>query len=99
MKTCILRKVVYKLPESSTLRWGIVICQNAGLTLLYVPRYDEQGHRLAICSENIDERCFEDVANNQFLCEDDDLSAIGNNLLALGERIEEVKIKDMLEDL
>jgi hypothetical protein len=100
MKCCILRKVVYKLPESSSLRWGIVLCQNGGLTLLYVPRCDDQGsHRIAICTENLHERLFEDVATSQFLLDDDQLCSVGNNLLALGERIEETKLKDLLEDL
>jgi len=100
MKTCILRQVIYKLPEAETLRWGIVLCQRAGLTLLYVPRCEEQGsHKLAVCTENIDERLFEDVPAAQFEFEDEDLCSIGNKLLALGESIEETKLKNLLEDL
>ena len=100
MKTCILRKVVYRPPETTMLRWGIVLCQNGGLTLLYVPRCDEQGsHKLAICTENVDERLFEDVESSQFPLEDEDLCSIGNKLLSLGERFEETKLDKLLEDL
>ena len=100
MKRCILRQVMYKLPETETLRWGIVLCQQAGLTLLYVPRCEEQGsHKLAICSENVGERLFEDVETSQFPLEDEDLCSIGDKLLALGERFEEMKLEKFLEDL
>ena len=100
MKRCILRQVIYKLPETDTLRWGIVLCQNGGLTLLYVPRCDEQGsHKLAICAENVGERLFEDVETSLFSLEDEDLCSIGGKLLALGDCFEETKMNKVLEDL
>ena len=103
MKTCIvLRKVVYRPPETDVLRWGIVLCQNGGLTLLYVPRCDEEGsHKLAVCAENIHERLFEDVETSQFPLEDKDVGSIGTRLMALGEAISEAELEKLFrpEDL
>ena len=100
MKTCILRKVTYRHPEKDTLRWGIVLCQNGGLTLLYVPRCDEQGsHTLAICMENIEERLFENVETSQFALEDENLCSVGTKLMAIGECFAETKLDKLLEDL
>ncbi len=97
MKPCILRKVVYKLPESDNLRWGIVLCRREGLTLLYIPRCDENGsHKLGVCTENIEERLFEDAETSQFPIEDEDLCGIGQKLMALGESFE---MNKLLEDL
>lgn len=100
MKRCILRQVIYKLPETDTLRWGIVLCQQGGLTLLFVPRCDEEGsHNLAICTENTEERLFENVETSQFPLEDENLCSIGNKLLALGECVAEEEVNNILEDL
>jgi hypothetical protein len=70
------------------------------LTLLYVPRCDENGsHKIAICTENVAEGLFEEVPASQFPLEDEDLCSIGNKLMSLGECFEETKINKILEDL
>jgi hypothetical protein len=100
MKTCILRKVVYRPPDTDRLTWGIVLCQNAGLSLLYIPRRSADGtHYLALCAENVEERLFEPVDGPQFPIEDEDFSAIGGKLVALGERFREEQTAEMLKDL
>jgi hypothetical protein len=101
MRTCILRKVVYRPSDSDKLTWGIVLRQNCGLSLLYVPRRSEQDtHVLVVCTENIEERLFEPVEGPQFPLEDQDLGAIGEKLSSLGEAIAGSKLAgELLEDL
>lgn len=100
MKTCIMRQVVYRPPDSDKLTWAIVLGQNCGLSLLYVPRRCPGGaHYLALCEENIEERIFEPVDGPQFPIEDEDFALMGNRLLAIGERFEEKETEKMLEDL
>ena len=45
------------------------------------------------------ERLLEDVETSQFLLEDESLRTVGIKMLALGDRIEEAKLKDLVEDL
>jgi len=100
MKTCILRKVVYRPTDSDKLTWGIVLCQNAGVTMLFVPRRTQRGsHAIALTSEDVHEQLFEDVQTSQFPVEDEDLCGIGNRLCALGDAITEAKVNSLLEDL
>lgn len=101
MKACILRKVVYKPADSDRLTWGIVICQNEGVTLLFVPRRtEEESNSLAICIENLEERVFEDLQTSHFRVEEEDLAVIGHRLAALGEAVcepPEIKPSDLLD--
>ena len=99
MSVCILRKVVYRPADSDRLTWGIVLGQNAaGLALVFVPRRTgAEPNSLAICTENVEERLFEDVEASHFPVEDEDLAGIGHKLASLGEVVCEIKPSDLLD--
>jgi hypothetical protein len=101
MKPCILRKVVYRPADNDRLTWGIVIGQNEGLTLLFIPRRSgAESNSLAICAENVEERLFEDVQVSHFPVEDEDLAGIGHKLASLGGAVcepTEIKPSDLLD--
>jgi hypothetical protein len=86
MECCILRKVPYRLPGTSRLVWAVILAEREGLSLLFVQRPDDKrSHTIAIATENVAERVFEDVNASRFHLEQDDLVEVGNKLRALGE--------------
>jgi hypothetical protein len=100
MKAVILRRVVYRPSDTDRLTWAVVLSQNAGLSLLFVPRRSDQAdHSIAIAAENIQDRLFEPVNGPQFPMEDWDLARIGEKLSSLGEAMAEPDVGELLEDL
>ncbi len=90
MKCCVVQKVPYRLPGSSRLVWAIILAQREGLSLLFVRKPDEQrSDALVVATENVAERCFEDVSVSRFPLGQGDLAGIGNKLEALGENMGE----------
>ena len=87
MEICILRKVPYRIPNTKRIVWAVILAEREGLSLLFVQRPDDKrSHSLAIATENVTERVFEEVPNaSRFHLEHDDLARIGGRLHALGE--------------
>ena len=86
MDICILRKVPFRLPGTSRLVWSVILCEREGLSLLFVQRPDDKrSHTLTIATENVTERCFEEVNASGFQLEHADLAGIGKKLHAIGE--------------
>ena len=77
MKCCVfVRKVPFRLSRSKNrIVWAMVLSEREGLALLYVPKPDDQrSHMLAIATENVQERIFEDFGANHFEMETEDLT-------------------------
>lgn len=91
MNICVLRKVPYKIPNTKRLVWAVILCEREGLSLLFVRKPDDKrSHLLAVATENVAERVFENVPNvSQFQIEHDDLTRIGGKLHAIGEGLSE----------
>lgn len=90
MEICILRKVPFRLPGTKRLVWAVVLAEREGLSLLFVQKPDDQrSYTLAIATENVTERVFEEVNASRFTLEHDDLAEIGRKLQALGEGLSE----------
>ena len=87
MEICILRKVPYRIPSTKRIVWAVILCEREGLSLLFVRKPDDnRSHMLAVATENVAERVFENVPNaSQFHLEQDDLARLGSKLHAIGE--------------
>ena len=98
MECCIMRKVVYRLPNTKRLTWAIVLAEREGLSLLFVRGMSgSQSSGLVIGSENVSQRIFEDVQASRFPLETADLAAIGGKLRALGGSLSEDELMKFLE--
>lgn len=100
MKCCVfVRKVKFRLSRSKNrIVWAMVLSEREGLSLLYVPKPDEQrSHMLVIATENVQERVFEDTGANHFEMETEDLTGIGVKLQALAESVSEAELKRFFE--
>jgi hypothetical protein len=86
MKCVVLRKVPYKLPGTKRIVWGVIVGESHSLSLLFVRKPDEKHeHSLAITTENVTERVFENVDASQFSVGHDELANIGTNLRAIAK--------------
>jgi hypothetical protein len=82
----VLRKVPYKLPGTKRIVWGVIVGESRSLSLLFVRKPDqEHEHSLAITTENVEERVFENVNTSQFFVGHEELARIGTNLQAVAE--------------
>lgn len=98
MKPCIMRKVPYRLPGTNRLLWAIVLCQNEGLSLLFVKSPDDQrSHQITIACESVPERVFESVNVSSFPVEQGDLECIGVKLEALGDNLKTDEIEEFFK--
>ena len=99
MKACLIRKIVYRSSADKRPRWGFILVEREGLSLLLVPsRGDSQPHLLVLASENVAERVFEDVNQSRFPLEAEDMAGIGAKLSALGNGLTEDEIEQWLKD-
>lgn len=89
MSVCVMRQVVYRPSGSSRILYAFVLVQREGLTLLWVRSPDhKRSSSLVIAVENVQERTFEDAPNvSRFPVEEEDLPAIGERCVALGENL------------
>ena len=87
MNCCIIRKVPYRLAETNRLVWGLIVAESQGLSLIFLQaRKDNGSHALAIATENVGERVYEEVKNaSRFNLELEDVLALANKLEALGD--------------
>lgn len=86
MRFVVLRKVPYKLPGTKRIVWAVIVGMSGGLNLLFVRKPDEKHeHSLAITTENVPERVFENVDASQFFVGHEGLAKIGTNLQAVAE--------------
>ena len=98
MECCIMRKVVYRLPNTKRLTWAIVLAEREGLSLLFVRGMSgSQSSGLVIGSENVSQRIFEDVQASRFPLETADLAAIGGKFRAIGGSLSEDELMKFLE--
>jgi hypothetical protein len=98
MKGCIIRKVAYRLPGTTRMMWGNILCEREGLALLLVPRTQKaQPHIIVIATENASERVFESLGEFCFNVETADLASIGQRLGALGRDLGERELWDLLD--
>lgn len=98
MKCCVMRKVVYRMPKTNRLVWGVVLHEREGLSFVFINKPDDNySHTLAICVENVAEHVFEDVNASQLPLEKEDLAAIGSKLQALGDGLSEAEFKKFFD--
>ena len=85
-----MRKVPYRIGGTNRLRWGVILAERQGLSLLFIHKPDEdRPHSIVVATENVAERIFEDVSSNCFPIEHEDLVSIGRKLQALGDDLSE----------
>lgn len=88
MDCCILRKVPYRLPNSSRLVWAVIVAESEGIALCFLPKPNgNQSHALVLATENPAERVFEAVNTCQFAIDHNDLEQVGDKLRALAENL------------
>ncbi len=98
MRVCLVRKVPYRLPGSSRLVWSLILAEREGLTLLLVPKTDDnRSHAIVVATENVPERVYESVNASTFPAEPGDLAEIGSKLQALGDDMAKADIAKMFE--
>ena len=86
MKTCVMRRVEYRIPRTNRLTWGIVLAQGEGLSLLFVEKPNGNlSHALVIATESEAERIYESVNVSDFPLERGDVEQIGEKLQALAD--------------
>ena len=96
MKICVLRKVPYRLPGTTRLVWGVILCEREGLSLLFVQRSDDNhSHSLVVAMEDVANRFYEPANGNIFPLDHEDLVDIGNKLRALGKGFSETEFEKL----
>lgn len=98
MRCCILRKVPYRLPDTTRLLWGLILAEREGLTLLFVRKPDEmRSHSLVVAAENVADKVYEPVNTSVFPLEHADLAGIGGRLNAIGGEVTEDEFESFLK--
>ena len=94
MECCIVRKVPNRLPGTKRLVWAVILAEREGLALLFVQKPSKQHtHAIAIGTENVAERVFEEVNASRFPIEHNDLAEIGTKLQGLANGLTNEEFK------
>lgn len=98
MKSVLLRKVVYRLPGKWPRPvWAFVLAQQEGLSLLFVPKPNDNSHTLALATEDPASGQFEDAKVSRITLATKDLEDAGERLEALGEGLIKVDFRRLFK--
>ena len=87
MDTCIIRQVVYRVPNSPCSVFGYVLAQREGLSLLFIKQQKKtMPHALVIAAESEKLGIFEAADMVHFPIETADLAALGVKIQALAQQ-------------
>ena len=101
MSKCLfVRKVPFKLPPKNRLVWGLILAENAGVSLLFVRKPDDHHQNMIVAAtENVSDRIFEPVAMSHFPLENNDLETISDCFQTLSRSINTVDLDDFFSSL